>query len=104
MRDEAHVRPSRSKVERRRNAGINRPGVLNNDNAVNAKRITGRDITVGAAAVTNTATKSNKPSIVVKGSKHFKNKCGREEEEKENYDDYNDNTAVVKHRVIINLL
>jgi hypothetical protein len=44
-------------VERRRNAGINRPGVLNNDNAVNAKRITGRDTTVGAAAVTNTATK-----------------------------------------------
>jgi len=67
MRDEAQDRPSRSKVERRRNAGINRPGVLNNDNAVNAKRITGRDTTVGAAAGTNTAIKSNKVSIVVKG-------------------------------------
>jgi hypothetical protein len=44
-------------VERRRNAGINRPGVLNNDNAVNARRITGRDTTVGATAVTSTATK-----------------------------------------------
>jgi len=54
-------------VERRKNAGINRPGVLNNDNAVNAKRITGRDAMVGATAVTNTATKSNKVSIVVKG-------------------------------------
>jgi hypothetical protein len=68
-------------MERRRNVGINRAGVLNNDNAVNAKRITGRDTTVGAAAITNTATKSNKLSIVVKGSKHLKNNCGREEEE-----------------------
>ena len=81
MRDEARVRPSRSKVERRRNAGINRPGVLNNDNAVNAKRITGRDTMVGSAAVTSIVTKSNKLSVVVKGSKHLKNNCGREEEE-----------------------
>jgi hypothetical protein len=66
-------------VERRRNAGINRPGVLNNDNTVNAKRITGRDTTVGEAAVTKTATKGNKLSIVVKGNKRFKNNCAREE-------------------------
>lgn len=81
MRDEVQVRLSRSKVERRRNAGINRPGVLNNDNTVHAKRITGRDTAVGAEAVTKTAIKSNKLSIVVKGSKHFKNNCRREKEE-----------------------
>lgn len=75
MRDDVQVRLSRSKVERRRNAGINRPGVLNNDNTVHAERITGRDTAVGAKAVTKTATKSNKPSIVVKGSKHLKNNC-----------------------------